>query len=443
MFFEWLGIVDPSLRQAMRSSLMPWFGTAAIALAVIAACSVAPGASRYFGLDAETAVLLWLAVFGFCIAAAALDRKVGFSPGAYGLAFVVSSGLVLTFAASLAALSRPPGSAVLAGIFVLTSGYYGHIHRSTARYPFGLGLVVFASLAALTLAPSPDSWSMLAVTGPIAVGANWLLGSIGYRAQTARLEEEALRAAVNAQILEAQSQELESMSGAMLDVLQTAHDASNALTAAMLNTETLRKSAEARARGENSELDDEEVATDLAGQLDRLRALIDEAKSASHGRGAGTSDIDVVELESVLGTLTHELRQRFATIEISSSNSRDGIAVLVRGGGPSLHRIIENVALNACLGDGVRSARRVSITVIHTDVGNSVAIEIRDDGPGFSAEQLEAPITAFVTTRADGTGLGLFTAERLARASGGSISRENAPDGGAIVTIFLAGVEPH
>ena len=70
----------------------------------------------------------------------------------------------------------------------------------------------------------------------------------------------------------------------------------------------------------------------------------------------------------------------------------------------------------------------------------SVAISVCDDGPGFSAEHLAGPITGFQSTKADGTGLGLYTAERLVRASGGSVARENGPEGGARVTAVLRAV---
>jgi C4-dicarboxylate-specific signal transduction histidine kinase len=62
---------------------------------------------------------------------------------------------------------------------------------------------------------------------------------------------------------------------------------------------------------------------------------------------------------------------------------------------------------------------------------------VRDDGPGFPPDVLGRPVAPFVTTKPAGLGLGLYTAERLARASGGSLERANLPGGGAAVTLFL------
>jgi len=52
-------------------------------------------------------------------------------------------------------------------------------------------------------------------------------------------------------------------------------------------------------------------------------------------------------------------------------------------------------------------------------------LTIADDGPGFSEAMLSAPFRGFHTTKAGGTGLGLYTAERLLRASGGSLTIGN------------------
>ena len=43
----------------------------------------------------------------------------------------------------------------------------------------------------------------------------------------------------------------------------------------------------------------------------------------------------------------------------------------------------------------------------------------------------------FFTTRAEGTGLGLAIVRRLAEGHGGSVSIENAPQGGAVATVRL------
>jgi two-component system C4-dicarboxylate transport sensor histidine kinase DctB len=98
--------------------------------------------------------------------------------------------------------------------------------------------------------------------------------------------------------------------------------------------------------------------------------------------------------------------------------------------------------INACEGRGARGAGSVDVVVEWDGPTGDVSIQVRDDGPGFPDEVLAAPVTAFVTTKPRGSGLGLYTAERLVNASGGSLRRENAPGGGAVVTVVLAAARP-
>jgi C4-dicarboxylate-specific signal transduction histidine kinase len=111
------------------------------------------------------------------------------------------------------------------------------------------------------------------------------------------------------------------------------------------------------------------------------------------------------------------------------------VLVSLRGGAESLRRILDNLLVNACEGDGAGAARAVVLSV--TPVGSTVEIAVRDDGPGFRPELLASPPRPFATTKPGGTGLGLYTAARLVAASGGSLRRENAPGGGAVVTLRL------
>ena len=62
---------------------------------------------------------------------------------------------------------------------------------------------------------------------------------------------------------------------------------------------------------------------------------------------------------------------------------------------------------------------------------------IRDDGSGIPAEQLVRVFEPFFTTRAEGTGLGLPIARRIARAHGGELTIESEPGHGTIVRISL------
>ncbi len=69
--------------------------------------------------------------------------------------------------------------------------------------------------------------------------------------------------------------------------------------------------------------------------------------------------------------------------------------------------------------------------------GERVRMEIRDHGPGFDENVLLAAGRAFVTTRAEGTGIGLFLAHAAVERLGGRIVLANREGGGAVTRVEL------
>jgi len=70
-------------------------------------------------------------------------------------------------------------------------------------------------------------------------------------------------------------------------------------------------------------------------------------------------------------------------------------------------------------------------------VGDGVDLIVEDSGPGLSDEVAAAMFDPFYTTRADGTGLGLANARKIAEQHGGCILADNLPEGGARVILRL------
>ena len=64
-------------------------------------------------------------------------------------------------------------------------------------------------------------------------------------------------------------------------------------------------------------------------------------------------------------------------------------------------------------------------------------LEVRDRGPGFDEAVLLAAGRAFVTTRAEGTGIGLFLAHAAVERLGGRIVLANREGGGAVTRVEL------
>jgi C4-dicarboxylate-specific signal transduction histidine kinase len=107
--------------------------------------------------------------------------------------------------------------------------------------------------------------------------------------------------------------------------------------------------------------------------------------------------------------------------------------VLARPG--TLQEILFNILLNAAQAmDGAGGIE--AETCIE---GGTVAIRIRDCGPGIAPDCLPRLFEPFFTTKApgEGTGLGLAISYEIAQELGGTIHASNRPEGGACFEVIL------
>jgi two-component system sensor histidine kinase HydH len=82
----------------------------------------------------------------------------------------------------------------------------------------------------------------------------------------------------------------------------------------------------------------------------------------------------------------------------------------------------------------------VEVTVL--GAARQVVVEVRDHGPGVPADVAATIFGPFVTTKTQGTGLGLAVARRIAEQHGGTLTGANHAHGGAVFRIALPR-EPH
>jgi signal transduction histidine kinase len=69
--------------------------------------------------------------------------------------------------------------------------------------------------------------------------------------------------------------------------------------------------------------------------------------------------------------------------------------------------------------------------------GDQIVVEVADEGPGVPREHEKSIFDPFFSTRAGGVGIGLFVANSLARAQGGSIEVGTRDPSGAVFTLTL------
>lgn len=162
-----------------------------------------------------------------------------------------------------------------------------------------------------------------------------------------------------------------------------------------------------------------EAASDIMDQVDRLERWVRELLTYVHLPPGERSPVDIgaVVLEC-LGRFTGEMRRR----SIATVVDLPVALPHVRGDAILLGQLFGSLIANAveAMPDGGRLA--VLGTAKHRGV---VTIELRDDGPGMTEQQLARAFKPFHTTKAQGLGVGLPLARRIVRRIGGDIALES------------------
>jgi two-component system, NtrC family, sensor histidine kinase HydH len=102
----------------------------------------------------------------------------------------------------------------------------------------------------------------------------------------------------------------------------------------------------------------------------------------------------------------------------------------VSGDEERLRQVVMNLALNAL--DAVERGGTVRVSCrLEGPEAREVAVYVDDSGPGVPSETRDRLFEPFFTTKAQGSGLGLSIVHAIVSQHGGTISIEDAPEGGA------------
>jgi len=185
---------------------------------------------------------------------------------------------------------------------------------------------------------------------------------------------------------------------------------------------------------EGCALDVEELVGTLGQQSEQVSRVIEKMRMLLRNVPTEHSPIDlalVVRGASILvdhRVLEHQVR-------LESDGLSEG-AWIVQGDAAQLQIAISNVLLNAIEAVASQPQERRSVQLGIQRRGAEVALRIADSGPGFSFDPVGE--TLFRTTKASGSGLGLFVARTTVNHHHGRILIDRCHTlGGAVVTLWL------
>ena len=108
----------------------------------------------------------------------------------------------------------------------------------------------------------------------------------------------------------------------------------------------------------------------------------------------------------------------------------------VRGNSVELREVLINLILNAI----AAMPQGGTLTVRSFVAGEHVLVAIADTGEGIATEHHSAIFQPFMTTRGDGSGLGLSVSRTIVESYGGTLTVESVPGEGATFTLTLPAV---
>lgn len=219
---------------------------------------------------------------------------------------------------------------------------------------------------------------------------------------------------------------------ALRSVLHDHHDLRATIASARINADLLVRTLGGR--------DVPQPAGHLLEDLAEIGAQVEQVKVRALAQIAESEGCCAVSVGPMIDEVVSALALRFQATAVRASHGRD-LTALVAGGAPTLRRILTNLALNACEGDGARAAGSVDVRAWASGP-RQISIEIVDDGPGFPAEVLSAPAGGAPSTKRAGTGVGLEVVDALVQASGGRCRCDNLACGGGRFVVELLAAPP-
>ena len=437
-FREWAETLGPEQRSFGGPAT---WAVATGAAVMLLAATQAPRFAGFFRVELAAVLALYLMALGVALAVHALEGRRPPTPVRRGLGCLAKNFSFQLALSGTVAFSEPPGTFAFASLPVLGACLQGAVVRPAPHHPYLAAAHGLAMAVALALHPAAAQIVVFASLAPLALGGLVVSGFVaaGLAEQGAALGQ--LRSAIRAQVLAGRGAEVERLSRTLERAVALRAEGRAALAEALRSVEALQGASLAAGFEEGPALERLRAgAAALRAVLGRLAGAIQETRELGREAPLPASGLEEAPAFALAREVVAELATRFPHVALScraTSRQAEQRLAGVGGGRTSLRRILENLLANACEGDGTRGARRVEVTISAEPEAQLVAIEVRDDGPGFPPALLALPIAPFSGTKASRSGLGLYIAERLARASGGLLRRENRGGGGARVAVFL------
>ncbi len=168
----------------------------------------------------------------------------------------------------------------------------------------------------------------------------------------------------------------------------------------------------------------------IRGELHRLESIVDHFLRLA---GPSELDLEAVEILKIVNHVCELLRPEAAARQIEVTTEVEPNLPSIPADPVRLTQALMNLVINAM--QAVERNGRIAVSAHLTQ--EAVLLDVSDNGPGIPPERLASIFDPYFTTKVEGSGLGLWIAQQIATAHGGTIQAKNGPQGGAIFAMVL------
>ena len=180
-----------------------------------------------------------------------------------------------------------------------------------------------------------------------------------------------------------------------------------------------------------------QVTDDVKTSIEHLNDLISSLRGFStqrRGEPVGPPSTDPLPILRHAMSVCQEL-----AVKVRAQIGYEGPRELprVRISATELTQVLINLVANGAEAVAARGAPNGKVSILASESGGMLVLEVHDDGVGMTPDVLKRVGTPFFTTRAQGTGLGLAQCQRLVGTAGGRLRIDSEPGKGTTVTVSL------
>src|SRR5262245_61088703 len=210
-----------------------------------------------------------------------------------------------------------------------------------------------------------------------------------------------------------------------------AHEITQPLTAIAANAQAARRMLSRPAA------DDElkETLGDIAGDAERAGSIVRRVRAMVRKQPGEHQPVDInATVTGVTAILRRDILQANILLQLRLA---DGLP-RVLGDAVQLQQVVLNLLVNACqaMADVVDAPRVLRVETAEPTLG-SVEITVADTGSGVAGPELERMFEPFVSSKADGLGMGLSINRSIVEAHGGRIVATRNRDRGLTLRVTL------